>query len=61
MLFNVHLCNQPCHCQSGGGAEGTALSIVRGVGSGSQVVDTWTQTSLYAEARGLPSTDGPGA
>ncbi len=61
MLFNAHLCNQPSYCQSGGGAEGTALNIVRGVGSGSQVVDAWTQTSLYAEDRGLPSTDGPGA
>jgi hypothetical protein len=31
------------------------------VGSGSQDVDAWTQTSLYAEDRGLPSTDDPGA
>ena len=57
MLFNAHLFNQPCYCQSGGGTEDTALHIVRGVGSGSQVVDSWTQTSLYAEDRGLPSTD----
>jgi hypothetical protein len=61
MLFNAHLCNQPCYCQSGGGTEGTALCIVRGVGSGSRDVDTWTQTSLYVEERGLPSTDDPGA
>ncbi len=27
---------------------------------GSRDVDTWTQTSLYAEDRGLPSTDDPG-
>jgi hypothetical protein len=31
------------------------------VGSGSRDVDAWTQTSLYAEDRGLPSTDDPGA
>jgi len=46
---------------SGGGAGGTVLYTVRGVGSGSRDVDTWTQTSLYAEDRGLPSTDDPGA
>ncbi len=45
---------------SGGGAGGTALYTVRGVGSGSLDVDAWTQTSLYAEDRGLPSTDDPG-
>jgi hypothetical protein len=61
MLFNAHLCNQPYYCQSGGGTEGTALCIVRGVGSGSRDVDVWTQTSLHAEDRGLPSTDDPGA
>jgi hypothetical protein len=40
---------------------GTALYTVRGVGSGSRDVDAWTQTSLYVEDRGLPSTDDPGA
>jgi hypothetical protein len=49
MLFNAHLCNQPCYCQSGGGTGVTALYTVRGVGSGSRDVDAWTQTSLYAE------------
>ena len=60
MLFNVYLCNQPCYCQSGGGTEGTALCIVRGVGSGSRDVDARTQTSLYVEDRGPPSTDDHG-
>ena len=46
---------------SGGGNGGIALYTVRGVGSGSRDVDAWTQTSLYVEARGLPSTDDPGA
>jgi hypothetical protein len=32
----------------------TIISITRDV-------DAWTQTSLYAEDRGLPSTDDPGA
>jgi hypothetical protein len=56
----------PNRCMStsiwgGGGTGGTALYTVRGVGSGSRDVDAWTQTSLYAEDRGLPSTDDPGA
>jgi hypothetical protein len=46
---------------SGGGTGDTGLYTVRGVGSGSLDVDAWTQTSLYAEDRGLPSTDDPGA
>jgi hypothetical protein len=46
---------------SGGGTGGTTLYTVRGVGSGSRDVDSWTQTSLYAEDRGLPSTDDPGS
>jgi hypothetical protein len=46
---------------SGGGTWGTSLYTVRGMGSGSRDVDAWTQTSLYAEDRGLPSTDDPGA
>jgi hypothetical protein len=29
-------------------------------GSESRDVDSWTQTSVYAEDRGLPSTDDPG-
>ncbi len=61
MLFNAHLCNQPCSCKSGGGTWGTALYTVRGVGSESRDVDAWTQTFLYTEDRGLPSTDDPGA
>ena len=60
MLFIAHLCNHIL-LQSGGGTWGTALQPVRGVGSGSRDVDDWTQTSLYAEDRGPPSTDGPGA
>ena len=47
--------------QSGGGTWGTALQPVRGVGSGSRDVDDWTQTTLYVEDRGPPSTDDPGA
>jgi hypothetical protein len=47
--------------QSGGGTWGTALHTDSGVGSGSRDVDAWTQTSLYAEDRGPPSTDDPGA
>ncbi len=47
--------------KSGGGTWGTALQPVRGVGSGSRDVDDWTQTTLYAEDRGPPSTDDPGA
>jgi hypothetical protein len=45
---------------SGGGTGVTVLYTVRGVGSRSRDVDTWTQTSLYTEDRGLPSTDDPG-
>jgi hypothetical protein len=47
--------------QSGGGTWATVLYAVRGVGSESRDVDTWTQTSLYGEDRGPPSTDDPGA
>ena len=50
-----------CYCKSGGGTWGTALYTVRGVGSGSRDVDSWTQTSLYSEDRGLPRIDDPGA
>jgi hypothetical protein len=46
---------------SGGGTWVTVLHTVRGVGSGSRDVDAWTQTSLYAEDRGPPSIDDPGA
>ncbi len=60
MLFIVHLCNHIL-LQSGGGTWGTALYTVRGVGSESRDVDARTQTSLYAEDRGPPSTDDPGA
>ena len=60
MLFIAHLCNHIL-LQSGGGTWGTALQPVRGVGSGSRDVDDWTQTTLYAEDRGPPSTDDPGA
>jgi hypothetical protein len=44
----------------GGGTWDTSLYTVRGVGSESRDVDVWTQTSLYTENRGLPSTDDPG-
>ena len=47
--------------QSGGGTWGTSLYDVRGVGSESRDVDAWTQTCLYGEDRGPPSTDDPGA
>ena len=60
MLFIAHLCNH-IPLQVVGGAWGTALQPVRGVGSGSRDVDDWTQTTLYAEDRGPPSTDDPGA
>jgi hypothetical protein len=39
-LSNVYLCNHML-LQSGGGTWGTALYVVRGVGSGSRDVDTW--------------------
>jgi hypothetical protein len=58
MLFNAHLCNQPYSYKV---VVDTALYTVRGVGSESRDVDAWTQTSLYAEDRGPPSTDDPGA
>ncbi len=45
---------------SGGGAWGTVLYAVGGVGSESWDVDSWTQTSLYVEDRGPPSTDDHG-
>ena len=63
MLFNEHLCNQPYYCKVvvGPGAQICTLYTVRGVGSESRDVDAWTQTSLYTEYRGLPSTDDPGA
>jgi hypothetical protein len=60
MLFIAHLCNHIL-LQSGGGTWGTALHTVRRVGSGSRDVDAWTQTTLYAEDRGPPSTDDPDA
>ncbi len=60
MLFIAHLCNHIL-LQSGGGTWVTALHTVRRVGSGSRDVDAWTQTTLYAEDRGPPSTDDPGA
>jgi hypothetical protein len=60
MLFIAYLCNHILR-QSGGGTWGTVLHTVRGVGSGSRDVDAWTQPSLYAEDRGTPSTDDPGA
>ena len=59
-IIYAHLCNHMLR-PSGGGTWGTALYTVRGVGSESRDVDTWTQTSLYAEDRGPPSTDDPGA
>jgi hypothetical protein len=46
---------------SGGGTGDTVLYSVRGVSSGNRDVDSWTQTSLYTEDRGLPSTDDPGS
>ena len=60
MLFIAHLCNHIL-LQSGGGTWDTVLYTVRGVGSESRDVDTWTQTSLYVEDRGPPSTDDPGS
>jgi hypothetical protein len=65
MLFNAHLCNQPCSCKVvvGPGAQLCTLleEWVETLGSGSRDVDAWTQTSLYTEDRGHPSTDDPGA
>jgi hypothetical protein len=60
MLFNAHVYSTIL-LQSGGGTWDTVLHTVRGVGSESRDVDVWTETSLYAEDRGLPSTDDPGA
>ncbi len=60
MLFIPHLCNHILR-KKWWGTWGTALQPVRGVGSGSRDVDAWTQTFLYAEDRGPPSTDDPGA
>jgi hypothetical protein len=60
MLFMAHLCNHIL-LQSGGGTWGTTLHTVRGVGSGSRDVDAGRKRSLYAEDRGLPSTDDPAA
>jgi hypothetical protein len=39
--------------QSGGGTWGTALYVVRGVGSESRDVDAWHTNGLFAEDRGL--------
>ncbi len=39
--------------QSGGGTWGTALYVVRGVGSERRDVDAWHANGLYAEDRGL--------
>ena len=60
MLFNAHLCNHIL-LESGGGTWDTSLHTVRGVGSGIRDVDAWTQTSLYVEDRGPPSTDDHGS
>ncbi len=60
MLFNAHLCNQPYYDKVVVGPWVqlcTLLEVwVLRVG-----MSTWTQTSLYVEDRGLPSTDDPGA
>ncbi len=57
----MRICVITYYEKSGGGTWGTALHTVRGVGSGSRDVDAWTQTFMYAEDRGTPSTDDPGA
>ena len=58
-IIYAHLCNHIL-LQSGWWDLGYSSVHCRGVGSGSRDVDTWTQTSLYTEDRGLPSTDDPG-
>ncbi len=60
MLFIAHLCNHILR-KKWWRTWGTALQPVRGVGSGSRDVDDWTQTTLFAEDRGPPSTDDPEA
>ena len=51
-IIYVHLCNH-IPLRSGGGAWGTALYTIRGVGSGSRDVDSWCADGLYTEGRGL--------
>jgi hypothetical protein len=55
----VYLCNHIL-LQSGGGTWGTVLYTVRGVGSGSPDVDTWSANGSVRRGSGAPSTDDPG-
>jgi hypothetical protein len=57
----MRICVITYYCKSGGGTWVTSLYTVRGVGSGSRDVDAWRSNGLYAEDRGLPSTDDPEA
>jgi hypothetical protein len=60
MLFNTHLCDHIL-LQSGGGTWGTALYIVKGVGSESRDVDSCHDTVSVRRGSGAPSTDDPGS
>ena len=53
MLFNAHLCNQPCYCQVvvEPGAQLCTLLEVWVLGVGMSTLGA--QTSLYAEDRGI--------
>ena len=64
MLFNTHLCNHyttPKWWWDLGHISVHTLYNVRGVGTGVGMSTLDAQTSLYAEDRGDPSTDGPGS
>jgi hypothetical protein len=61
MFFNVYLCNQQYYWEVVVGPGAHLCPPLRGVGSESRDVDTWTQTSLYVEDRGPPSTDDHGS
>ena len=60
MLFNVHLCNQPCYCQvvvEPGAQLCTLLEVwVLGVG-----MSTLGAQTAVRRVSGAPSTDGHGA
>jgi hypothetical protein len=60
MLFNAHLCNQPCYCQvvvEPGAQFCTLLEVcVLGVG-----MSTFDAQTTVRRVSGAPSTDGPGA
>ena len=56
----MRICVITYYCKVVVGPGAQLFTLFRGVGSGSRDVDAWTQTFLYAEDRGPPSTDDPG-